>query len=704
MDARPAVTPPERAGGAARGSASPTGEAAERSSSQGSSEDSEDGPLLSPPFSQGVIDCLYHLRTSIEDVSALDESLGTLLRDTANELAREFEMQVMMMFSNWEVAENRRRELLRREKIAKDPAERLRKQAAADREAMSPSAPKSGKLQFDLDAELEAERQRAQEGPQLKAKQRSRMQSDRVAHSHGADGRAKELRRSMATTLSVVLRALVDKVQAQRASLYLFHRTSSTLRSVVSSPDLAAKQVIIPSHTGAAGNVFTSGVAFNIGCVDEHMQSLCKVTDQLTGVHTKNLLAFPVIGGCAKQSVGVLELQNKANGSRRWTEEDEFTVYHTAQLLHQIITQYPHEIFHELDLKTAVQIGGAVEANIATPDEQAKDLDLVAAAEAQVDADSDNRRVEKVAITQNYRAQLVFRTDATAKLLDPGKVAAVGAPVVNSTNLKEVHSYLTNLEESYRSGLNQYVTVEKEKSALQEELQRKIQRIRVLDENVAYLDTQLRHVKAKDAGRVAAESADAQDSNYRNFQSSAGDFGDPKGEVAQVDEHGFSEQDQVASRGKREARKSVHADTFQPAASGGGNAQVDFDFPGLSPLAFPNTVALVQRMAQAPPPGLNPAAAQGVITTSVPPTSHSALPNLSHSPTPLVGAGGRVRQYRKAPGKSAQALAQAKADRLGGGFTQQQKEDALQSISAQKYKLPNGGRGHGGGARIGRAP
>merc|ERR1712196_707581 len=73
-------------------------------------------------------------------------------------------------------------------------------------------------------------------------------------------------------------------------------------------------------------------------------------------------------------------------------------------------------------------------------------------------------------LTQNLRPQLVFRTDVEgrgSKLPSSDKLAGGGAPVVNAKNLKEVHSFLTSMEESYRDSLNQCVMVDKEKTSLQ---------------------------------------------------------------------------------------------------------------------------------------------------------------------------------------------------------------------------------------------
>jgi len=669
------------AASAANGTPPPNELGSERGSQR--SADDEDGVGLSPPFTQGVSDCLYHLRTVIEDIAPLiDFYQAQSLRDIAHDLAVEIELQIMMMFENWGVAENRRRELLRKEKIAKDPGERLRRQAQVDR----PSG-KNTKLQFDLGAELEAsgdQQKSADQGPpcpQRATKVRTKQTTD-----YRSDVKQRDLRRALASTLAMVLHALGSKVQAQRGTLYLYDRTTSTLRSVCTVPDPSEKQIIIPSHTGAAGSVFTSAVAFNVSNVDEHMQSVCKVTDSLTGCVTKNLLAFPVVGGSSKQPLGVIEMNNKAGGTRKWNEQDEFMMYNTANLLHQLFLQYPSEVFSDLEPRAAQVI--ALSAINGSPTDDQLDLNAAALNAMGSDSTEQRNRVGQGVVTQNYRAQLVFRTEtgAPGKMPDPSKMAGGGAPVVNSVNLKEVHSYLTNLEESYRSGLNQYVTVEKEKCRLQEDLQRKIQRIRVLDENVVYLDNQLRMARAREAGRSATEHIDGHESNYRNYQAAPGEF-DGNKDTQTADEHGFTHSDQTTNRHtlNESLRNTVKDHSSQSNAASLNMSSVAFDFPGLSPTAYPNTVTLVQRLASSPPPSV-PGASQA-ITTSVP-SAGSGLPAVGTTQ-------GSTRRVTRRIVSTSKALAQAKKDRLGGGFSEGSRSNP-QSISAEKYRLHGGA----GGARI----
>ena len=398
------------------------------------------------PLTTEVTQSLLSLRAAVK--TSVDGEAQLQLLEQIDNLQSSVIDQTLMMFKHWNIEHGSRAGYLRRE----------------PREGMTTSLSQGGDTLGFLYSES-TEQQHQSSGGGSRKKKRTQQPS---SPSSNPQQQQSEIKKGLATTISYCMRALLQHVEASQASIYIFDRTTSTLRSIGSVPP--TNQVIIPSHAGAQGSVFSSSVAFNIGKVDSDMAALLKLSDQQAGRCTRSFLGFPIIGSCSKNPIGVLEIINK-QGGLKWTHDDEIIVYNVSSILYQILKQVPQDVLASLD--------GRQKHFTSIPFSTIND-DLI----------SQNSETPP-AVGQSLRTQLVFRLERGTK---PDGVSA--APVANCTNVKELHSYLTTLEESYRRGLNQYVLVDEEKRVYQEELQRKIQRTRVLEENITFLTNQIQSLQS----------------------------------------------------------------------------------------------------------------------------------------------------------------------------------------------------------------
>jgi adenylate cyclase len=105
---------------------------------------------------------------------------------------------------------------------------------------------------------------------------------------------------------------IIEALDAERATLFLFDRDSGELFSRVLSGD-GITEIRIPSSAGIAGAVFTAGVAEIIPDAYEDPR-FHQETDRRTGYHTRNILCVP-LNNRDGEAIGVTQVLNKRGGS-----------------------------------------------------------------------------------------------------------------------------------------------------------------------------------------------------------------------------------------------------------------------------------------------------------------------------------------------------------------------------------------------------
>jgi hypothetical protein len=288
-------------------------------------------------------------------------------------------------------------------------------------------------------------------------------------------------------SMYLIAEAAAATVKAERAIVYGFYRTSNVLKGICTVPHSVLK-VAMASHSGVPGVVFSSGIAFSISIESEEQLPLVKYGDEMLGTDSKNVICFPILDR-TMQPIGVVELTNKLHGKVMWNEADESVVYHAALLLSHVMTAYP-----EVDLISSPAFDPSHSLHPTKP-WQLEDS-LLASLGLEIPS----------AILDSSHPQLVLRSGAketlgSAMLANPpnaraptattptlGKEHERAKAVVTSSSLKEVYSYVSTLEESYRQGLNNFVHADKDRKLLSDEIQRKNHAIRILEENKTSLE------------------------------------------------------------------------------------------------------------------------------------------------------------------------------------------------------------------------
>eukprot|EP00906_Rhabdomonas_costata_P034668 RCo048760 len=254
-------------------------------------------------------------------VGKLESSLERKLLAQLHAVERAFEDQIMCIFANVAHGDKEKQSRL------------LKKPSPADQLAVSQQE-SSGHLN-PLVAQTSASPRVALAGTTTFASSTRTEKQGRPRKAQPHDVMSKHL----TAAIYLLAEAVAARVRAERAVVYIYYRTSNILKSICTVPHNLPK-VTVPSHSGTAGLVFSSGVGLSVAVETEEQQPLVKTMDELLGTETKNVLCFPVLDRTL-QAVGILECANKTHGRDLWTERDEAVVYHAALILSHLICAYP---------------------------------------------------------------------------------------------------------------------------------------------------------------------------------------------------------------------------------------------------------------------------------------------------------------------------------------------------------------------------
>ncbi len=111
--------------------------------------------------------------------------------------------------------------------------------------------------------------------------------------------------------LSKIISATSKLLSAERSTLFIHDANSDELWSRVAQ-GVASKEIRIPSHTGIAGEAFTTGNVLNIvdAQTDDRFNS---DIDKATGFSTRNILCLPIVNRLGT-AIAVMQVLNKIGG------------------------------------------------------------------------------------------------------------------------------------------------------------------------------------------------------------------------------------------------------------------------------------------------------------------------------------------------------------------------------------------------------
>eukprot|EP00668_Euglena_longa_P035494 GGOE01045593.1.p1 GENE.GGOE01045593.1~~GGOE01045593.1.p1 ORF type:complete len:536 (-),score=184.89 GGOE01045593.1:326-1933(-) len=424
-------------------------------------------------FTEEVNASLTDLRNVIVQCGRRDEDLRQRLSDAMAAVTMRFEEQVMLMFENFAVLDKeQQQQLLQRE--THEAIDRARGASWPDVSGTDEARePNQESEFFDTNQTFPTEvPDAAPTSPQRMKERASRVDKRKTAPLEMAH-------RHLACGLYLALEALASTVKAERCSLYLHYKTTNVLKSICTVPH-NQKKIQVSAHSGLLGLSFTSCVAFNLKLDEGDRITYVKSIDQQLGTITQNILCFP-IRNARMQPIGLLELSNKMRGTGSWTELDEGLALHVSPILAYFVSRYDRTDFLNIAAFDPSPSLHTIEPWAPSMEDQHPEIP------------SDVKSTDGI--------QLMFRNrsgDELAKSLRAFReqVADKSQSVMPSGSLKEIHSYLMTLEESYRQGLNQYAQLEKDRQKQQEELQRRSHKIRVLEDNVAYLEDIIKELKS----------------------------------------------------------------------------------------------------------------------------------------------------------------------------------------------------------------
>eukprot|EP00759_Apiculatamorpha_spiralis_P008680 PhF_6_TR15617/c0_g1_i1/m.24228 len=418
-----------------------------------------------------------YLRQTIGEVAAMDNALAQSLASTVNSLKQAVERQITMLFTYWDVKNQERDKMLR----------------DAQMDVYASLVPKSL-----LENYLPGSMARSTTPPGSPSAQNLSLPrgNNFVVQKH--DDPYKQL----SCSIYVILESLMFQLQADTAVAYFHVKSSNTLHAVGAAPDFRSQgpKRSIAAHQGVAGAVFMSGIALSLPAIDDNTKALYYKDDRKEGITyvVDSVLSFPIWGG--GKPIGVVEILNKRGGNLSWKPGDESLALGAATLLGHLFQYLPVSFanqhpYNPAPLRSIRQLHTLAEHGL---DVHEYELDSIS-----------SQLILRGDITGNTLARVDPKD--SEKLKNHEKTTTVTTP-----NLKEFHSYLANLELSYRNGLNSVVVADKELQSLQDELAKRNHKIRILEDNLNYVNDQFLALKAKLS--PSENPVTGHEANYKNYE------------------------------------------------------------------------------------------------------------------------------------------------------------------------------------------
>lgn len=465
------------------------------------------------PFTPEVLSCIENLRNAIEELTSIDTDLASTMTALTNQLVSTLEDQMMLVFANIALKSRQDQEDLLRQQREDLSLLEYYQSIVGDSATMKvdPNTKKvsvHGRLHGDLESD--------------------------IAPQNGTLMPVDPAQKCLLTGLHLLLESTGYQLQAERTILYVAQRGTGTLRVVSSAPNIRPAQqgAFIASHQGVIGSVFSTGVAIRADSFDEETQkNYVHPLDKQLGLSTYNTLVFPVLDPSSGAPVAVIECANKLRGAP-FTPTDEVLLHHACTLVWYLLC------YHEVDFFNGMIFNPAPLHTLRPfrPSIHSEELDAYPGA------------------TGARKPQLVVRINkkmGKEKKIDlphtvRGKTQNVDSAVEVATifNVRELRSYLTQMEETHRRVMSDVLQARDREDVLREEVGKKSHRIRLLEENAQFLHESL--VEAKRAMNNSS-FAPMENQNFRDFTHSG--MGSKLGQF-------LAERREDATSGVREAKSN----------------------------------------------------------------------------------------------------------------------------------------------------
>lgn len=410
-------------------------------------------------FTPEVASNFQYLRHAVQDVS--DGNLRDTMTSIVNDLVRNLEDQMLLVFANCAVERHDRERLLQRRNEDASLLEYY-KQSLALIEERGPRATEENtthEIQTNLN-----NRGGGGAGPQQAA--------DDGGLRLAPDA---EAAKAVLGFVHCLTQSVAFNVQAEKACLHVFQRSTGTLKVLSSIPDttLAQRGATTASHHGVIGACFSTGLAIRCDTITPELRKVM-YTNRLD---VTNVFCVPVTEPIKGQVIGVLECMNKSHGAS-WTQGDESQLYQTALLAQYFITQFGQH----LDLYNATPFNPVHLNNTCPYHPGYTNQDL---AKLPGGATTSFRKQMLVARIQQPEQYPPRATRHTSSLFS----------VENLSNVRELAEYLELMDNNMRTNIAELVASKQRESDAKDQIQRLTIRVKVLEENSQRLEEQLTDAK-----------------------------------------------------------------------------------------------------------------------------------------------------------------------------------------------------------------
>jgi hypothetical protein len=453
------------------------------------------------PFTKEVLESLEFLRRAIADVAHCDAEAAETLTAITDDLVVNMENQMLLVFANVGVKRKSDEQALLQSRADQSLLEQYHAACAGHTEVNTQA---DGKVTIP-----------------------NHREPIPVISPSGLSEAEKFLpdvavQRTLLGSIHCTLEATGHSIGAERVCLYLAQKGTGTLRVLCCAPDASAAKrgAFLPAHQGAIGSCFSTGIAIRADSPTvEVRKTFIEPLDAQLGFATDNFMAFPVIDPASGQTVGVLECANK---SGCFSEDNENLLACTCRLLWYLVC------YHELDMHNGVVFNpGPLHAirPFRTPTfEELKGYHGAAGTHpkqlvARLESTS------KPSVTETVAKHLGLGSkpaDVPAAVRGPSHTPDNVVPAGGAlTQVRELHSYLSKVEDAHKQAMSELVQTQRREDALREDCSKKAAKLRVLEENTQALHDQLNELR----NQLNRQSfAPMRDSNSMDFGSNLGTF------------------------------------------------------------------------------------------------------------------------------------------------------------------------------------
>ena len=250
----------------------------------------------------------------------------------------------------------------------------------------------------------------------------------------------------LVASVYMLLESLTYSARAERGSVLLNNgKKSDELQAiaVVGNAGVRSNSTRVPVSVGTAGGVYASGIAVNQAVstaekTEERIQQLRNTSK----FKTHCMLCFPIPSLNGPETVGVVQLLNKNRGLDSFTNDDEHLCYAATRLLSYLLKRYP----------------------VDWQNQQFNPSNIHSVIPWEVPVSQSAKQVPST-VSKHEARRLIFRTNVSGQYVRQKLLMGDSdctQPLGPCVTLKEVDSYIQNLEECWRRSVTLNIDYERE--------------------------------------------------------------------------------------------------------------------------------------------------------------------------------------------------------------------------------------------------